>query len=222
MVKDNKTIRFGLGNQATGNLTTWRLWVGGNETYLSVRVFTGSMKLSLHSSGKWSFRLSNMQGFTVDHPPPFAPGLIQGPTIIYPGGLIREPLQGMPINEGVKVHWFDPPLALEKRLFIPIIASSSWTREAIREKIGRNPKILGPLKHKNSDQVWLTSITMPLLPEEYTDFADIKNKFAVNITGDPDGIYAPHTIMARTSPKNEIFLISIILGKENIHVENNP
>jgi hypothetical protein len=219
--KSKNTIRFGLGNPETGVLTTWRLWVSGNETYLSVRIFTGSMKLSLHSGGRWSLRLSNKQGFTVDHPPPFEEGLLQGPTIIYPGGLIREPLPGMPIDEGVDVYWFDPPQSLEKRLFIPVIAKPYWAKEYIRRKIGFNNELLGPLVHRNNDQVWLASLIMPLEPEEIADFRGIKDKISVNIKGDPEGIYAPHAIMARTSPKNEIFLISLILGRENINIEDD-
>jgi hypothetical protein len=106
--KSSKVIRFGIGHPSTHAFAVWRLWVQGNEVYLSVRSSTQQMKASLHSSWRWYFMMSNKQGFSAKRPSPIIPGLTRGPGVIYAGGLVQRSMPGNEVDT-TDVFWFDVP-----------------------------------------------------------------------------------------------------------------
>jgi len=57
---ESKVIRFGLGSSAVPTFFIWRLWIQGNEIYLSF-IPKGFPKLSLHSTGRWQGDLNNLR-----------------------------------------------------------------------------------------------------------------------------------------------------------------
>ena len=51
-----KEARFAVGSRSGPRSTIWKVWVQGNEGYLSSRMFGSELKVSLHSTGEcqWS------------------------------------------------------------------------------------------------------------------------------------------------------------------------
>ncbi len=102
--RDKKTIRFAVGPPHEARSSIWRLWVQGNETYLSTRGLASTLKLSLHQSGKWRLAWTSdselfAQGTNDrveqrwERPPEFYPGWVHGPTIIIPDVGLAHPLR---------------------------------------------------------------------------------------------------------------------------------
>jgi hypothetical protein len=69
----------------------WRIWNEKNEVYLTGKVFNGTFKISLHSSGVWPVAATDESGIDAKpgnrrmkawkRPPEFQPGWTQGPHI---------------------------------------------------------------------------------------------------------------------------------------------
>src|SRR5687767_14251758 len=53
--KDEFVVRFGVGEPASDRSSVWRVWVpkGSNDVYIAARTLGGTLKVSLHVSGRW-------------------------------------------------------------------------------------------------------------------------------------------------------------------------
>lgn len=217
--KHSKALRFGIGDPTVSAFAVWRLWVQGDEVYLAVRAHIQQMKASLHSSGKWSFRLANKQGFTIDRPPPLMSGVTRGPGVIYAGGLVQNALPGIPLDGDPQINWFDAPPHGKKISFTVLFTKKSLTQKDLERTLNPSPFLLGPLPLRNDERVWIASVEEDLLESELTVFTDIKNNISVKVKGDEDGMADAHAIMVQTTSQDEIVFLGIVLGKENLVLE---
>ncbi len=219
--KASKIIRFGIGHPSTGAFAVWRLWVQGNETYLAVRSTAQQMKASLHANGRWYFMLSNKQGFSVKRPRPIISGITRGPGVIYAGGLVQQSLPGSVVDDDVEIYWYDMPENGCKKSFTILFADKSLSRDELISKINPKPDLLGPLQLHEQENVWIAVFDEDLTSDEKTIFQDIKDKIAIHMTGEPSGVVDAHALMVQTTPNDEMVFLAILLGKENIVIDNS-
>lgn len=216
--KSIQVIRFGIGQPPTGKFAVWRLWVQGNETYLSLRSTISQMKASLHSSGKWYFSFSNKQGLSVERPRPILSGITRGPGIIYAGGLVEQPLPGVSFEDDVDVHWYDVPKEHCKKSFTIFFVDKNISHDVLIAKINPKPELLGPLPLREKENIWIAVFNEDLQPNEELIFRNHKDKFVIYLTSDPEEMSDAHALVVQT-PNDEIVFLAILLGKENIVVD---
>lgn len=92
--KKSKTIRFAVGSPDEWWSSVWLLLVAKNEVYVGAgNSAMSTAKISLHSSGIWTYAYTSQSGFEVngnrrlsrwERPPPIHPGLVRGPSICAP------------------------------------------------------------------------------------------------------------------------------------------
>lgn len=163
---ERKEVRFGLGSAEGQYSMVWRVWVQGNEIYMTSRVVGRWMRLSLHSSGIWrwafiegSATAREMKGDRAQRkwlqPSPFIPGWVAGPSVMFPWA----PVEGWtadPVETDKPVSWLEPPVKNEKVTVSLMIGGPGImpARDLLEEK--RFP-LLGELFLRSGGRVWIAS-----------------------------------------------------------------
>ncbi len=148
------------------------------------------------------------------------PGITRGPGVIYAGGLIERPMQGMPTEGQPEINWFDVPDPGRKTSFTVLFTEKSITQNDLMQALKPPPVLLGPLSLRNDEHVWLGVLEEELQKSEYEIIVDIKDKIAINVKESKDSMMDAHAIMVQTTDNDEIVFLGILLSKENIFIEN--
>lgn len=167
-----RSLRFGIKNNSGKRAATWKLWTetsGGNsEVYLACRALGGTLKTSMHQSGKWHISFSNKtfeesvkctaskieDRFIEKWPRPadIAPGIILAYRIVTPYSSITSSTQDGGKYKNVK--WL--PNALEsKATEIDILISKTET--SINGWPGKNSmgtSLIGSFPLESGEIVW--------------------------------------------------------------------
>ena len=215
-----KAIRFGIGAPERGLLSIWRVWTHGREAYLTIRSGGQAMKASLHSSGRWQFLLSDKQGVIGKRPSAqILPGLTRGPGVIYPGGFVQSPLQGIPYEDPSPITWYPDPLPHRKRSFTLMFADPSLSKEEVLLKLGAEVDLLGPLPLEDHEKLWVAALDEPMADNEEAIMRDTKDKVAIHVKANPTSVSDAYAYAVHKSPGEELVFVAIALGEENISLE---
>jgi hypothetical protein len=76
------------------------------------------------------------------------------------------------------------------------------------------------LSLRDNENVWLVIFDEDLLLSEEAIFRDIKDKVAIHVSDDTSGVIDAHAVMVQTTSNDEILFLAILLGKENIVIDN--
>lgn len=162
-----KEVRFGLGTPEGQYSTVWRVWVQGNEVYMTSRMFGRWMRLSLHSSGiwRWAFIESSatarqMRGDRAQRKwlrphQSSSPAGSQARPSCFPS----PPSMGWeadPPETDKPVSWLEPPTKNEKVTVSLMIGAPGFTpaRDLLEEK--RFP-LLAELFLRSGGRVWVAA-----------------------------------------------------------------
>lgn len=161
-----KEMRFGLGTAQGQYSTVWRVWVQGDEIYMTSRMFGRWMRLSLHSSGiwRWAFVESSatarqMKGDRAQRkwlrPSEFIPGWVAGPSVMFPFAPVKG-WEADPPETDKPVSWLEPPAKNQKVTVSLMIGAPGFTvaRDLLEEK--RFP-LLAELFLRSGGRVWIAA-----------------------------------------------------------------
>lgn len=159
-------MRFGLGSAEGQYSTVWRVWVQGNEIYMTSRIVSRWMRLSLHSSGIWRWAFIEDSATAREmkrdraqrkwlQPSQFIPGWVAGPSVMFPWA----PVEGWgadPVETDKPVSWLEPPAKNEKVTVCLMIGDAGITpaRDLREEK--RFP-LLAELFLRSGGRIWVAS-----------------------------------------------------------------
>lgn len=161
-----REVRFGLGSAEGQYSTVWRVWVQGNEIYMTSRLVSRWMRLSLHSSGIW--RWAFIEGSATARemkrdraqrkwlqPSQFIPGWVAGPSVMFP----FAPVEGWgadPVETDKPVSWLELPHKNEKVTVSLMIGNPGITpaRDLLEER--RFP-LLAELFLRSGARIWVAA-----------------------------------------------------------------
>jgi hypothetical protein len=144
MTKED-AVRFAVGSHEGPRSAVWRLWASGDHVYLSARLYGGTIKASLHKSGKWRWGFTEEYAAREDsllpsgvdralhkweRPPEIVPGITSAFDIVVPSTELTVPRH--PLLDEVarrylrKVRWVSPSSPnTETRFTVLLIAADS-------------------------------------------------------------------------------------------------
>lgn len=117
--KKSQTVRFAVGTETDWWSSVWRMVVAKNEVYIgSGKQAMGTTKISLHSSGVWTFAGTSQSGLNIrgnrrlnrwQRPDPMRTGLVRGPSICVPFTSFGSRLTEL-AELGKPITWIAAPL----------------------------------------------------------------------------------------------------------------
>lgn len=164
-----QTIRFGISNGGGHRAATWRVWTpaGKADIYLATRALGGTLKASLHKSGKWHVAYGQKTFEKVvegaiprqkdrflkkwPRPKPIAPGVTLAFRIVTPHSAVTSPIGEADKN----VTWLPncPPLRATEIDIMIISPTTPVTGWPGKNKMGTKP--VGSYKLENGELVWV-------------------------------------------------------------------
>lgn len=159
----HKAVRFAVGGPNESYSGLWRLVVNKNEVYLGASgISMGFLKMSLHSSGVWTFAATKQSGATFNGnrrleqwhaPPQHKKGITRGPSIFVPRTSTGKRYL-LAKEKNKEAIWYPPPNEGEyvefSLYFLDENISTSWNN---------NQKILAEIIMKNKKKIVLLAST---------------------------------------------------------------
>jgi hypothetical protein len=166
-----RALRFGIHDGAGRRAATWKLWteVGGgkSEVYLSCRSLGGTLKASLHESGKWHIAYSQraFEDYVKGAIPKFrdryiekwprpselAPGITLAFRIVTPWSAVTKPIEGSNVKG---VTWL-PNAPEQKATEIDILLTKPTTPvTGWPGKRSMGTSLIGSIPLENGETVW--------------------------------------------------------------------
>jgi hypothetical protein len=166
-----RALRFGIHDGAGRRAATWKLWTeaggGKSEVYVSCRALGGTLKASLHQSGKWHIAYSQR---TVEEyvkgaipkfqdryiekwprPSELAPGITLAFRIVTPWSAVTKPIEGCNVKG---VTWL-PNAPEQKATEIDILFTKPTTRvNGWPGKRSMRTSLIGSIPLENGETVW--------------------------------------------------------------------
>jgi len=166
-----RALRFGIHDAAGRRAATWKLWTeaggGKSEVYLSCRSLGGTLKASLHESGKWHIAYSQrafeeyvkgtipkFQDRYIEkwpRPSELAPGITLAFRIVTPWSAVTKPIE----DSNVKgVTWLSnapeqKATEIDILLTKPITPVTGWPG-----KRSMGTSLVGSIPLENGETVW--------------------------------------------------------------------
>lgn len=200
-VMGQKSIRFGVANNAGQRGATWKCWTetgkGKNDIYLTCRELGGTLKASMHESGRWHiafekkfyedkshlFDSTRRKRFLDKWPRPseIAPGITLAFRIIVPVLSVS-----VPINSSGRppIVWI--PSASKERRAVEVAVLITFYNVKISNWPGKQSmgtKLVGTFTLENEDSVWVVyrEIDQPHLGTRTGKVTWFKPKEEVNL-----------------------------------------
>ncbi len=210
-----KIIRFGCRDTADLSFPQWRLWVQGNETYLAGRTWTGVSKASLHSSGNWGFTVGHTR-VPVQGPRVINRNLSLGPRVCFAGVAPPKPLRLAEDHSSSETFLFDSLAPGLWRDFALLFSGSAKADELLKH-MPPGTRLVGPMLHRNGNQVWLATFTIPMTAADIERIRSEAAKVRIHIKGefDPRHFRIPSMLLLETSNDGDTMFTNICLGWEN-------
>lgn len=205
---DKKVIRFGLGTTKRPTFFIWRLWVQGDEAYLTF-VPESSPKFSLHSSGCWKIDLDAYR-HNLTGPVRLDDNWMLGPVIFF----VNVPHAESTAIDGVaelaekrkKVLWFDHPKDWHLCEFAVFVGEAELPDDALPppDTEAEDTDFIGPLRLRNGQLIWVRRVTKPF-PLEGRDYIYQLKREARGFRRNP----SYHGMLLHVAKENKITVIPI-------------
>lgn len=220
----DQTIRFCAGSQKKQYSSVWPLWAHRNDVYLGTRTILGVFKLSLHESGQWITAFTNQSGATFEdtglrrhfkwiRPEEFAPGWTLGPTILLPWvRWVEQPRHREDLPR--KLEWIPGPRKRGKLMINILFAAPEVELDKVDTVSLPGDSIIGNIKLKNGETVWLQARWRPMLREETDSIETHAQEFEGFRTETPYEQMSAWTTWVHTGEETPI-LIQIPLGRHH-------
>jgi hypothetical protein len=180
--KELAVVRFAVGQPDGPQSSVWRLWVDGNDVYISQRDLTSVKKVSLHESGIWRYAWT--AEFVAKAPPflapgqdratdkwdrttlEFLPGVTRAFDILVPASEVTMPKHAEPaaVSGKKKIVWVpSPPEGCAMHFTVLITtaevtaATSGWPG---RRTMGT--RFIWKAELPNTQTVWLVALDRPV------------------------------------------------------------
>ena len=175
--KSKNKIKFAVGSTTEYFSAPWILWSQKNNVYLAATDQSGTIKLSLHESGRWRFAFTKESGINAQNsedrvieryvrPEEFSRGWIQVASVHVPSVNFKKPFKQPYDKHLSRFVWAEKPPADHKIVFTVLYANSTVMEVDFGKILRPGDKILHYFKILNGDSIILSSRIMALTEEE--------------------------------------------------------
>jgi hypothetical protein len=231
-----KTFRFAVGSPEEYRSAIWRLWVQGNDVYLTMRSPRARIKaqspkvlikFSLHGSGIWRLAWTQESGLLAQgiadrvekrwyRPSEFRPGWTQGPAVIVPHTGIQRPFRRDHGEDTGSVTWSPTPQPGYKHHFTILFASAQAPDDSWQTVIRPEDALLGTLDLRNGDKVVLCRREVPMVEQESSYIDGFMRDMCINYDTEVPEVNSASVFIFDTDDAGHPYALDIPLGWENV------
>lgn len=234
--KESSTLRFAVGSPDNIKSCVWRMWVTGDDVYLGARNSLKAFKVSLHRSNTW--RVAFVEELKRDQPETdrviikwqrpeeFAPGWTPSIGILISSIDAKRPFKKNRIKDS-RIQWFSSPTTGNKYIF-KVLFSKPGTSDNDYKKITiSGDRLVGKLKKKSGEIVWLVVREDDLTPIEIAKIEDVMQKTKIHLKpgSSEESIFDSRALLVVSDDSplilNQPTILDIALGKENLDIPAN-
>lgn len=228
------TIRFAVGTPDDPQSWIWRFWVHKDEVYLGAKDALQVFKVSLHNSGIWRVAFvkelnskDNVNDRVIlrwKKPEEFIHVWTPSIALLVSSIKPQRPLAKGKIQDD-RITCLNEAVNGERIVLRIIFSIPKMSTTDLQKVLTSSDKLVGSLKKKNGEKVWLIKCKNKLTSIETAKIKDVMDKTKIHLKAESteDTIYGARALLvvsedvptALTQPT----IFDIALGKENIEID---